>query len=74
MLIPIDILLVTRVVHHEKQRDYDLDYQISLAATFLDTSGTEDCIHSHHLSSTMRPMDFGQVNCIERQQFPKIFR
>ena len=33
-------------------------------------SGTlEDCIHSHHLSSTMRPMDFGQVNRIERQQF-----
>ena len=56
--------------HHEKQRDYDLDYHwISLAATFLEH--LEDCIHSHHLSSTMRPMDFGQVNCIERQRFPK---
>ena len=51
-----------------KQRDYDLDdHWISLAATFLDH--LEDCIHSHHLSSTMRPMDFGRVNCIERQRF-----
>jgi len=38
-----------------------------MAATFLEH--LEDCTHSHHLSSTMRPMDFGQVNCIERQRF-----
>ena len=54
--------------HHEKQRDYDLDYHwISLAATFLEH--LEDCIHSHHLSSTMRPMDFGRSAALRDNDF-----